>query len=186
MTLSEHLDEFYKKYNIPANGGVNDKTFEVPFPYFTLTLPNFSWRKRALYVHDLEHILNEQDTSWSGEMFIASWEISTGFWKNLPVIIFPLWTMGWGLWKHPGSVLRGFRAGNSQRGIANLKMPKDKLLSMDLEQLRGLMEYNRSSLSPFMFYIRLFSWILISQLLFLLPLLLLFCLIGYFQINTSK
>ena len=69
MTLSEHLDEFYKKYNIPANGGVNDKTFEVPFPYFTLTLPNFSWRKRALYVHDLEHILNEQDTSWSGEMF---------------------------------------------------------------------------------------------------------------------
>ena len=183
MTLGKHLDEFYKKYDIPANGGVNDKTFEVPFSYFTLTLPNFSWRRRMLYVHDLEHILNEQDTSWSGEMFIASWEISTGFWKNLPVIIFPLWTMGWGLWNHPTSVIRGFRAGNSQRGIANLKMPKDKLLSMDLEQLRGLMEYNRSSFLPFMFYIRLIFWILISQLLFLLPLILLLCLIVYFQIN---
>ena len=91
--------------------------------------------------------------------------------------------MGWGLWKHPGSVIRGFRAGNSQRGIANLEIEKDKLLSLDLDQLRGLMEYNRSSLSPFMSYIRLVSWILISQLLFLLPLLLLLCLIVYFQIN---
>ena len=133
-----------------------------------------------LYVHDLEHILNEQDTSWSGEMFIASWEISTGFWKNLPVIIFPLWTMGWGLWKHPASVIRGFRAGNSQRGIANLGIEKDKLLSLDLDQLRRLMEYNRNSRSPFLFYIRLICWVLISQLLFLLPLLLLLCWIVYF------
>jgi uncharacterized membrane protein len=178
MTLGEHLDEFYKKYNIPANGGVDDKIFEVPFPYFTLTLPNFSWRKRALYVHDLEHILNDQDTSWSGEMFIASWEISTGFWKNMPVIIFPLWTMGWGLWKHPRSVIRGFRAGNSQRGIANLEIEKEKLLSMDMDQLRGLMQRNGSSRSPYVFYIRLISWVLTSQLLFFLPLLLLFfCLI---------
>jgi len=184
MTLSEHLDEFYKKYNIPANGGVNDKTFEVPFSYFTLTLPNFSWRKKMLYVHDLEHILNEQDTSWSGEMFIASWEISTGFWKSLPVIILPLWTMGWGLWKHPRSVFRGFRAGSSQRGIANLEMEKEKLLSLELDELRGLMHSNRSSGSFLLFYIRLATWILISQFLFLLPLLLLLCLFGYFQINV--
>lgn len=173
MILSDHLDEFYKKYNIPANGGVNDKTFEVPFGRFTLTLPNFSWRKRMLYVHDLEHILNGQDTSWSGEMFIASWEISTGFWKSLPVIIFPLWTMGWGLWKHPRAVFNGFRAGNSQRGIANLEMDKEKLLSLELDELRALMHSNRSSGSSFLFYIRLSVWVLISQLLFLLPLLLL-------------
>ena len=104
-------------------------------------------------------------------MFIASWEISTGFWKNLPVIIFPLWTMGWGLWKHPASVIRGFRAGNSQRGIANLEIEKDKLLSMDLDQLRMLMQSNGTSRSPYVFYIRLINWILISQLLFFLPLL---------------
>ena len=175
MTLSEHLDEFYKKYNIPANGGVNDKTFEVPFPHFTLTLPNFSWRKKMLYVHDLEHILNEQDTTWSGEMYIASWEISTGFWKNLPVIIFPLWTMGWGLWKHPKSVLRGFRAGSSQRGIANLDLEKDKLLSLDLDQLRRLSHDDLRSQSPFIFYTRLIIWVLISQFMFLLPLFVLFC-----------
>ena len=170
MTLSEHLDEFYKKYNIPANGGVNDKTFEVSFPYFTLTLPNFSWRKRALYVHDLEHILNEQDTTWRGEMFIASWEIATGFWRNLPVIVFPLWTMGWGLWKHPTSVFRGFRAGCSQRGIANLNLKKDVLLGLSLDQLRHLTRTNQNSYSPFRFYSRLIIWTIISQIVFFLPL----------------
>ena len=27
MTLREQLDEFYNQYDIPAEGGVNDKTF---------------------------------------------------------------------------------------------------------------------------------------------------------------
>ena len=71
MNLREHLDQFYQQYNIPAEGGVNYKTFEVPLPVFTLTLPNFPWRKRMLYIHDLEHILNRQDTTWRGEIFIA-------------------------------------------------------------------------------------------------------------------
>lgn len=88
MILSEHLDHFYHTYNIPEKGGVDDKTFEVPLPLFTLTLPNFPWRKRMLHIHDLEHILNEQDTTWNGEIFIASWEISIGSFKNFPVIFF--------------------------------------------------------------------------------------------------
>src|SRR5665647_1902457 len=152
MNLSDHLDEFYRKYNIPAIGGVNDKTFEVPLPIFTLILPNFKWRKKMLHIHDLEHILNEQDTSWKGEMFIASWEISTGFWKHFPIIIFPLWTMGWGFWKHPSSVLNGFQKGNSDHGIANLNVPQHKLLEMNLMQLQALTLHQRQNHSHFYFY----------------------------------
>ena len=138
MTLREQLDEFYNQYNIPAEGGVNDKSFVVPLPLFTLTLPNFPWRKRMLYVHDLEHILNEQDTSWKGEIFIASWEISTGFLKNFPILIFPLWTMGWGLWVHPQTVLNAFRKGHADKGIARLPIEKEILLDYDLSQLQQI------------------------------------------------
>jgi len=111
MTLREHLDQFYRQYNIPENGGVDDKTFEVPLPHLTLKLPNYPWRKRMLYIHDLEHVLNRQDTTWNGEMFIASWEIATGFYQNFPIIVFPLWTMGWGIWRHPKTVFTAFRNG---------------------------------------------------------------------------
>jgi hypothetical protein len=169
MTLREHLDQFYLKYNIPVNGGVDDKTFEVPLPAFTLTLPNFPWRKRMLYIHDLEHILNEQDTTWAGEIFIASWEVSTGYYKNFPIIFFPLWTMAWGFWKYPSTVLRGFRKGFSDKGIARLNMEQEKLLELELPQLQILTLNKRANRSKMNYHFRLLGWLLISQLVFLSP-----------------
>ena len=180
MTLREQLDNFYIQYNIPPEGGVNDKTFVVPLPVFSLTLPNFPWRKKMLYVHDLEHILNKQNTSWQGEIFIASWEISTGFMKNFPVIVFPLWTMGWGLWVHPTTVLRAFRKGHADRGIARLPIQKEKLLDFDLTQLELLTLNKRSGRSPFFFYFKLAGWTFVSQLVFLSPVLSLIGLLSIF------
>jgi len=170
MTLSDHLNQFYNTYNIPANGGVNDKTFEVPLPFFNLILPNLSWRKKMLHIHDLEHILNAQDTSWKGEMFIASWEISTGFWRHFPIILFPLWTMGWGLWKHPRSVFRGFRKGQSDRGIINLNIPQEMLLAMNLKQLQSLTLNKQQHRSHWQLNFKLFWWSFISQIIFFFPL----------------
>ena len=180
MTLREQLDEFYSKYDIPAEGGVNDKTFEVPLPVFTLTLPNFPWRQRMLFIHDLEHILNEQDTTWQGEIFIASWEISTGFFKNFPVILFPLWTMGWGFWKHPVAVFRGFRKGHTDKGIARLKIDKDRLLNLELHQLRELTLNKRAHRFGMLLPLKLMGWWLVSQLVFISPVILLASLITGF------
>jgi len=173
MTLSDHLNQFYRTYNIPANGGVDDKTFEVPLPFFKLILPNLSWRKKMLHIHDLEHILNGQDTTWKGEMFIASWEISTGFWRNFPLIVFPLWTMGWGLWKHPRTIFRGFRKGQSDRGIANLNIPLETLLILSLTQLQSLTLNKQLHYSSWLSNIKLCCWSFISQIIFFFPLIIL-------------
>lgn len=169
MTLREHLDLFYQTYNIPPEGGVSDKTFEVPLPFFKLTLPNFSWRKRMLYVHDLEHILNQQDTTWKGEIFIATWEISTGFFKNFPVILFPLWTMGWGLWFQPATVFRSFSKGYNDKGIARLDFNREKLLELDLAKLKSLTMNMRPDRSRLLLYFRFMSWCIVSQFVFLFP-----------------
>jgi hypothetical protein len=174
MILAEHLEHFYQKFKLPANGGQDHSSFEVPLPIFTLTLPNYSWRKNMLYVHDLEHILNEQDTTWKGEMYIASWEIASGFWKQFPVIIFPLWTMGWGIWKHPKAVLTGFKAGNSSSGIANLNIDKQALLALDLSELKELTKRKFLKKLSFFVYFKLLIWIIISQFVFLMPINILF------------
>lgn len=169
MKLRLHLELFYNKYNIPANGGINDRTFEVPLPLVKFKLPNFAWRKRMLYVHDLEHILNEQDTSWAGEIFIASWEISTGFLKSFPLIIFPLWTMGCGFWAHPKAVFRGFRKGHTDIGIARLPIEKDVLLDFTLEKLQEQTLNKKPFGSKWRFLIKFSIWTFLSQVVFLLP-----------------
>lgn len=180
MTLGEELDKFYQKYNIPKNGGLNDETFDIPFPLFTLKLPNFSWRKKMLYIHDLEHILNKQDTSWRGEMYIASWEIATGFWRNFPIILFPLWTMGWGLWKHPKAIMDGFNSGCKSIGIANLGLSEEQLLALSLAQLEKHTHHNCLSKSGLLSGIKLICWIIVSQMVFLFPLLLILLLAAIF------
>ncbi len=169
MNLKEELDKFYATYHLPENGGVNDKTFGVPLPFFPLTLPNFNWRRKRLYIHDLEHILNKQDTTWRGEMFIASWEIATGFWRYFPLCIFPLWTMGFGLWKHPSSVYKGFNKGSHDTGIAALNFSRENLLLLKVEKLHELTE-NKKSSNKLLIYLRLLFWSVVSTVVFLSPL----------------
>lgn len=171
MSLRDRLNEFYLQHDIPENGGEDDKTFEVPLPLVSIRLPNYNWRRKMLHVHDLEHIVNRQNTTWSGEVFIASWEIATGFWKNIPVCIFPFWTMGFGLWKHPTSVFRGFRKGCHDRGIASLKMKKDDILKLDLPDLEQLVVGKNNHYSDVIFALKLILFSSVAELVFLSPLL---------------
>lgn len=98
MTIEVLLDEFYEKNGIPKDGGIDDKTFEFKVFGIKLNLPNPKFRRDALHIHDIQHILNNCDTSWKGEGFISGWEISTGMGKYFPLGLLSLWAMGYGLW----------------------------------------------------------------------------------------
>ena len=63
---------------------MEDSTLEEPLLIFTLHLPNFSWRKKMLYIHDIEYIMNKQETFWKGVMFIDFREIPIGFLIHFP------------------------------------------------------------------------------------------------------
>ena len=169
MKLKEHLDIFYRIHNIPENGGIDDKTFEVPLPFFKLILPNFGWRKSKINIHDIEHILNKQDTSWKGEIFIASYEIAAGFWRHFPITIFPFWTMGYGCWNYPRTVYHGFIKGLNDKGILALKMNKEDLLELELRQLQEIVENRSKKKSDFKKVLLFIFSVINSQIIFLLP-----------------
>lgn len=81
ITVEKLLAKFYKQNGIPADGGVNKDTFEIKVLGIHLKLPNPKFRKDVTHIHDIHHIVNKKNTTWSGEAFIAGWEISTGFYK---------------------------------------------------------------------------------------------------------
>ena len=170
MLIREALGQFYKQHNIPDEGGVEMSSFTVPLGWFSLRLPNPQWRRDKLHIHDIEHILNAQDTSWRGEVFIASWEIATGFWRYFPVCIFPLWAIGLGWWILPASVVRGFRRGLTDTGIAAQKLTKTQLYALTVDELRLRVLQTRNSPGFFGFYLRLTVLFLVSEFIFLSPL----------------
>lgn len=71
MTIQNALFQFRKENNLALDGGENDIFFSLTFKYFTLKLPNFKFRKDVIYIHDIQHLLYECNTSWYGESFIS-------------------------------------------------------------------------------------------------------------------
>lgn len=138
MVISQKLNQFYLDNKLDKDGGVNNDYFIMKFRFFSLKLPNSSFRKKVIYIHDIEHVLFNCDVSWKGEAFIAGWEISTGMWKYLPIGIMSLWAMGFGLLTYPKDVLKGYQMGLSYKGLIDVNITKEeimKLTSNDVNQL---------------------------------------------------
>ncbi|GGD10863.1 hypothetical protein [Hyunsoonleella pacifica] len=171
MTLEKLLDEFYVKNGIPQNGGIDNKTFEFKVFGLKLNLPNPKFRREALHIHDIQHILSNQDTSWKGEGFIAGWEISTGMWKHFRLGFMSLWAMGYSLWIYPKSVYNGFKKGLNDIGIIDLKISKLDFMKMEYSELLKICQKEKITEMNTFHWIQLLFWVVISQLVFLLPIL---------------
>ena len=170
MTLNKLLMEFYKENGIPENGGIDKDTFEIKIFGIKLKFPNPKFRKDVTHIHDLQHILNNCDTSWKGEAFIAGWEISTGMWKYFPVCTFSFWAMGYSLWLHPKAVFSGFKKGLNDIGIIDLKISKTDFMRMELEELEKITKKEKSTeMGSIEWFKFMFLWI-ISQVIFISPL----------------
>ena len=136
MTIALALQQFYTENNFAKDGGESEDTFELKFKLFTLKLPNSQFRKDVIHIHDIQHVLYNCDTTWKGESFIAGWEIATGLWKYLPIGFMSLWAMGFSLLNYPKEVLKGYKAGLQCKGIIDLKMTKQQLLSLSINELK--------------------------------------------------
>lgn len=172
MTISQALQQFYTKNNFAKDGGESEDTFELKFKLFTLKLPNSQFRKDVIHIHDIQHILYNCDTTWKGESFIAGWEIATGLWKHLPIGFFSLWAMGFSLLNYPKEVLKGYKAGLLCKGLIDLKITKQQLLSLSINELKEKITKKKPIKMNVFQWVIFVSWIVISELVFLFPILL--------------
>ncbi len=146
------------------------KRFEMKLFGLKLVLPNPKFRRALIHIHDLHHVLNNQDTSWKGEGFISGWEISTGLWKHVPICFFSLWAMGYSLWIHPKAVFLGYKKGINNIGVIDLKLPKSAFMRMELSKLIQLTEKKKTQSMGILNWSAFISWSIVSQLIFLGPL----------------
>lgn len=166
MTIAQSLHEFYTKNNLEKDGGESNDSFELSFNFFTLKLPNPEFRKKVIHIHDIEHVLYDCDISLKGESFIAGWEIATGFWKQFPIGILSLSTMGFGLLMYPKDVIKGYKTGISSKGIVDLKIPKKELLKFEVSELKN---YIKKEKVKKLNWISFSFWCLISELILFFP-----------------
>jgi len=135
MKLEKLLNQFYLNNGLAVNGGIAKNTFNVKLGVFNIPVPNPKFRKNVVHIHDIEHILNNCDTSNKGEAFIAGWEVGTRFYKYFPINIFIFLAFGYSLLIHPKTVFEGFKKGLNEIGIIDLGLSRSELMQMDFNQL---------------------------------------------------
>ncbi|WP_298782245.1 hypothetical protein [uncultured Polaribacter sp.] len=176
MTISQSLQQFYIENNFSSDGGKNDDYFDLKFKLFTIKIPNSQFRKDVIYLHDIQHILYNCDTSWRGEAFIAGWEIGTKMWKHFPIGMISLWAMGFSLLNYPKEVFKGYKTGINSIGIIDLKLDKKAILKLSITELKKIIKKEKTKkLNWFSFLF----WCLISEIIFLFP----FLILAIFLIN---
>ena len=117
MTVRDALPDFYKRYDLPQDGGVNDPAVRLELlKGIYLYIPNPAARKKAVLKHDIHHLITGYSGTLKGETEISTWELSTGCGNNWLVFSINIYGMMtgaiWnlrGLWK---AWLKGKRTKN--------------------------------------------------------------------------
>ncbi len=164
LTIEQAIDEFYRKHNFGQDGGAKDKYAWIKFGFFSVPIPNTDSRKRNIFLHDVNHLIADYDTTWKGESAVGAWEVASGGWGNLFFLWFlTLWAMGLGVLIYPKHVLTAFRKGQTMLNAYSSRMPKSEISKLKIAQLRKkLSNQPKRTANPYF-------WMLLSLLIFISP-----------------
>jgi hypothetical protein len=116
-----------------------DPWVALPLGPVTIRLPNFAARKKAVKVHDLNHILTGYGTDWHGEFCASGFELGMGIGRSWAAWMINAGGAAGGLLRAPRDVVRAYARGRAARASTyDLLDPwDDAVLDQPLRDLRA-------------------------------------------------
>lgn len=135
-TVREAQAQFYLANDLSRDGGSNAQYWAIELAGLSLPLPNFTWRQKALPIHDLHHLLTGYPCSPAGEFEMAAWEFAAGRYRNMFATAFCLPLVGIGALVCPQRTFNAFVRGKASRTLyAHGGLPP-AMLDSPLDDLR--------------------------------------------------
>ena len=145
-TIAQLLPEFYRKYNLNADGGLSDSYIKIElYKNFHFYLPNIDARRKAVLKHDIHHIITGYKSDFKGETEISAWEIASGCRKYWVAIVLDLSGMAWGYAFNLPGVFRAFVRGKRTRNLYENTIPDNVAINMTVDQLREQLGLNNET-----------------------------------------
>jgi hypothetical protein len=136
-TVREVIERHHAESGIAADGGLSDRWVVIRLGRIPMPFLNTSARRRALALHDVNHLVAGVGTGNVGEAEISAWELASGGCGHY-VAAWALDLAGMLLgmvW--PIRVIRAFAAGRMMRNAYAFDV--DEVLGMDLMELRHVL-----------------------------------------------
>jgi hypothetical protein len=137
-SVREALDEHLAASGLPPDAGDSDLFAVVKILYLPYPIPNTRARKRAVRIHDLNHLVSGYKTDRIGELEISAWELASGGCRDyVAAWVLDLAGLLGGLMVAPRRTLRAFWAGTRQQNLYPFEY--QELLSLSVADARRQM-----------------------------------------------
>lgn len=136
VPVEEALRRHYATSGLPPDGGHTGSHWTMlRVAGLGLRLRNFGWRRRALPIHDLHHLVTGYPCTVAGELQIAAWEFAAGRFPHPMATLFCLPLVVIGAVGAPRRSFAAFVRGRRSRTLYS-GMDRVDLRSMPLAELR--------------------------------------------------
>jgi hypothetical protein len=171
VTIGDALARHYADHRLPADGGENASWFRVHVGPLSIPLPNPPARRRAVFLHDVNHILTGYDTTFSsGEMIIAGFEVGAGCGPFWIAWVINLGMFAFGLVVTPGAMFRAFVRGRRSSSIYRHRGDRRTLSGQTVGTVRRMLRIDagppRATLGDRLAF---FGWSLIAVVVTIAP-----------------
>lgn len=177
QTPRDLLPAFYKQYDLGDDGGDRSAYVRVEFTKkLVVYFPNFDARRKAVFKHDIHHIVTGYTSTFKGETEISAWELASGCRHYWVAVVLDLHAMMIGMLYNPAGVYRAFIKGRHTRNLYRDDFTDAQLLDMPIATLKEhllLSDYadrQKGSLADWLLFL---GWLLIGTVYSVLSLVLL-------------
>ena len=142
--IADALDDYYRSHELPPDGGASDRWFRVRVGPLSIPLPNIPARRRAVVLHDINHLITGYDTTLSGgEMEIGAFEIGASCGRYLIAWYLDLSVLALGLVVNPRRVFAGFVRGRRSTSLYRQSIGVATLRDMTVAEVRSLLQLDQ-------------------------------------------
>jgi hypothetical protein len=174
MPIDAALASYYRTHNLPLDGGASDPWFRVHIGSVSIPLPNPPARRRAVMLHDINHVVTGYNTVFSqGEMAIAAFEVAASCGRYGIVWYLNLSMFALGLIAEPREVFAAFVRGRRSGSIYRDVPPSVTLSGMSVADVRTLLHIDAGgSAATWTDRLQFMLWAAIAVLVLVAPALL--------------
>src|SRR2546423_4895268 len=116
--IRDALVQHYVAHGLPLDGGASNAWFNVRIGPISVRLPNPPARRRAVVMHDINHLVTGYNTTFSeGEMSIAAFEVGAGCGHLAIVWFINLSLLALALVVRPRAAFAGFVRGRRSASV---------------------------------------------------------------------
>lgn len=173
--ISDALLWFYEAHGLGEKGGEDERWARVEIGWFHFYIPNLESRKRALFFHDVHHLVTGYQTDLKSEAEIGAWEVASGCRDYWAAWILNYLGLAIGLLIAPRRTFYAFVRGRNSRNLYDGSLPKDVICESTIDDIQEKLGLDQDTVAGGMSDVVSFLVWTLPALLFALTVVSLFC-----------